>query len=352
MWYTIDIVNRTIRYSLFLCFFIFLFCVCQAETLTGIWENNERFIEYKQPPDTSSSGLMRIVLKTYYRYVYEDMGEYPVVLTPAEHTEHIYQLNIRYPHVKKQAETRIWVHKGRLFSSFYEKIPYTESSDSQVNNQTAVSQERSEATQQNLLNGFWVEAGHRKGILIYPQESPEFFDAFFFMGTSYIKFRYWKGDLDYRQKQAEFRHTNGKRISVPKLMKRSGAVYSCITSNGSKLKNYEKGICSITSIDGTLQLTLKPAAGGPGTHAVGDTYPHHQYPRLENIPLYYDEADRAFSFGTPFLTRSSIPDLQAEISKHNSLKRPPPEPLLKADELDFYWERIKEIRGEKDNLLP
>ncbi len=94
------------------------------------------------------------------------------------------------------------------------------------------------------------------------------------------------------------------------------------------------------------QLTLIPQGGGPGTYAIGDVYPNQKYPKVQSLPLYYSETDTAFAFGEPFLIRSSISDLQGEIKRHNSLKRPPPEPLLKADELDFYWERIKEIRKQ------
>ena len=125
-----------------------------------------------------------------------------------------------------------------------------------------------------------------------------------------------------------------------------GTVYSCITDNGSKLKNYEKGTVSIADANGVRQLTLTPQGGGPGTHAVGDVYPHQKYPQVQALPLYYNESDGAFAFGEPFLTRSPISDLQEEITRHNSIKRPPPEPLLKADELDFYSDRIKEIRKQ------
>ena len=202
------------------------------------------------------------------------------------------------------------------------------------------------AAQTALLNGFWVEQGFRNGILIYQQEAPVFFDAFFFNGTQYIKFRYWKGDFEYKEKSAGFVSDNGLHVTVPKFIRQYDAIYSCITDNGSKLKNYEKGTVSIDTVSSKRLLTLIPQAGGPGSHAAGDVYPHQKYPQIQALPLYYDETDEVFAFGEPFLTRSSISNLQEEIVRHNSLKRPPPEPLLKADELDFYWDRIKEIRKQ------
>ena len=198
-----------------------------------------------------------------------------------------------------------------------------------------------------ILDGFWVEQGFRNGILIYQQAAPAFFDAFFFNGTQYIKFRYWIGDFEYKEKYAGFAFDDGLQVTVPKFIRQYDAIYSCVTDNGSRLKNYEKGAVSISNgKNGMRQLTLIPQGGGPGTYAIGDVYPNQKYPKVQSLPLYYSETDTAFAFGEPFLIRSSISDLQGEIKRHNSLKRPPPEPLLKADELDFYWERIKEIRKQ------
>ncbi|MEL3907191.1 MAG: hypothetical protein P1P65_09250 [Treponema sp.] len=338
--------NKSIQYVV--CLF-FAFCVVRigaADSLEGIWENPERFIEYRKNPDQAGSGSLRMVLKTYYRFVYDDLGDYPFTLAPAGHSPNIYRIAVRYPQVKKAAETSIWVSGNALFTSFYERLPYTENARA-PDAYPAPSQSAGGTVSLNMLNGFWLESGHRNGILIYPQDTPPFLDAFFFMGGEYIQFRYWYGDLEYRQKQAEFRDMSGNGIAVPKLIRRGDAVYSCITGNGSKLKNYTKGTCSITGSAGSLRLTLHPQGGGPGAKAAGDTYPHHQYPRIENLPLYYDEKDKAFAFGTPFLTRSAVTDLTAETAAHNSLKRPAPEPLLKADELDFYWDRIRQIREKR-----
>lgn len=325
---------------------------CPAQPLAGIWENSERFIEYTGKADGTSEDTLRIVLKTYYRFVYEDMGTYPVKVKQ-EDTGNIYSLNIRYQGFRTPITTRVWVHDNGLFSSFYKKTPYTLVTDRQQNASSSVSAKPNADTQPisspeaAILDGFWVEQGFRDGILIYQQEAPAFFDAFFFNGTQYIKFRYWTGDFDYKEKYARFAFDDGLQVTVPKFIRQYDAIYSCITDNGSKLKNYEKGSVSIGNDgNGMRQLTLTPQGGGPGTHATGDVYPNQKYPKIQGLPLYYDETDGAFAFGEPFLTRSSISDLHEEIKRHNSLKRPPPEPLLKADELDFYWERIKQIRKQ------
>ena len=327
---------------------------CPAQSLTGIWENPERFIEFIGKDNRTVADTLRIVLKTYYRFVYDDMGSYPIA-AEQEKSKNVYSLQIRYPGFKIPITTSVWVYADGLFTSFYKKIPFTLATERQQNKPQSGVVESSISTQSGIgaslqptiLDGFWVEQGFRDGILIYQQEAPPFFDAFFFNGTRYIRFRYWTGDFEYKDKHAEFTFDDGVPVAVPKFIRQYDAVYSCITDNGSKLKNYEKGTLSIESDNGGMQrLTLAPQGGGPGTHATSDVYPHQRYPKIQGLPLYYDKSDEAFSFGEPFLTRSSISDLQEEIKRHNSLKRPPPEPLLKADELDFYWERIKQIRKQ------
>lgn len=360
------------KYIIYHCVLLFVLALpCTAQSLTGIWENTERFIEYAENAEAlaenggTQTGSFNMVLKTYYRFVYEDMGIYPVTVEQQENLQHVYTCAIRYPHFKQPAKTTVWVYNDSLFTSFYRKIPYTVAANSGTatakrsqDNTGAVNTETVQIDSAdagsvhvhsdtvNLLDGFWIEQGFRNGILIYPQEIPEFFDAFFFNGSRYIKFRYWKGDFEYKEQRARFTDQDGQHIAIPKMFKYADAVYRCITDNGSTLKNYEQGSVSISKEDTAYRFTLTATAGGPGSHAVGDTYPHHQYPQIKDLPLYFEADGSVFAFGTPFLTRSSVKNLQEEVKKHNSLKRKPPEPLLKAAELDFYWDRIKEIRKE------
>ena len=343
-------VKRIKQYCLILFLCIEGYLLCAAEPLIGVWENTERFIEFTGKTETGAADAVRMVLKTYYRFVYEDMGTYPVAVRQEE-AGTIYALRIRYPQYRIPEETGVWVHGNALFTSFYKKVPHTataagtEAIERSSLPEAGAGSAPSEVAAAHHLEGFWIEQGSRNGILIYQQEAPAFFDAFFFKGSQYVRFRYWRADIDYKEKNAELVWMDDSRIAVPKFIRRSDAVYSCITDNGSKLKNYEKGVFFIGKSGAAHQLTVTPQGGGPGTHAVGDVYPDQKYPQIQALPLYYDEKGVAFAFGTPFLIRSSISNLPEEIKQHNSLKRPPPEPLLKADELDFYWERIKEIRS-------
>lgn len=355
-----SIIVKYITYCFVLLFAVGVVTPGTTQTLAGVWENADRFIEYTPQTDNAAADSFHLVLKTYYRFVYEDIGSYPVAVQQGQDgSKNVYSLSIRYPQEKKTMQTDVWVQGDALFTSFYQKTAYTRSNSQRISEQPDTNNARASSIgvssasnaalrnaslQENLLDGFWIERGHRNGILIYRQEQPDFFDAFFFMGTQYIKFRYWKGDFDYNEKSALFSFGEDISISVPKLMRRDDTVYSCITGNGSKLKNYEQGQFTITNEGSGLRLTIIPQNGGPGTHAVGDTYPHHRYPQITALPFYYSADDSVFTFGEPFLTRSSITHLKEEIAAHNSRKRSPPEPLLKADELDFYWDRIKELR--------
>lgn len=359
------------KYIIYYCSLFFAFTLpCSAQSLSGIWGNTERFIEYAENTENqeeksgTETGVFNMALKTYYRFVYEDMGSYPVTVVPQEGLPNVYDCAIRYPHCKQPAKTAVWVYKDSLFTSFYRRIPYTvgaekrssaaaesaqTNTDSPEAAQTVSSDGGTEYTHSDtaqLIEGFWIEQGFRNGILIYPQETPEFFDAFFFLGSRYIKFRYWKGEFAYKEQQARFTAGDGQQIAVPKMIKYADTVYRCITDNGSKLKNYEQGTVTLKADTAVYRLSIVPEGGGPGSNAVGDIYPHHQYPQIKDLPFHCEEDGSIFAFGTPFLTRSAVTNLQDEVKKHNSLKRKPPEPLLKADELDFYWERIKEIRKE------
>ena len=176
---------RYIKYLYIILFFI-LSLPCPAQPLAGIWENSERFIEYIGKADEAAEDTLRIVLKTHYRFVYEDMGTYPVKVVKQEDTGNIYSLNIRYQGFRTPVTTSVWVHGNGFFSSFYKKAPHNLIADRRQRLSSSGSAETNTYSQPvlslstALLDGFWVEQGFRNGILIYQQEAPAFFDAFFF----------------------------------------------------------------------------------------------------------------------------------------------------------------------------
>ncbi len=318
-----------------------------AGELNGIWENGERFIEYRIHSDNTVDSdvepdTMRTVLKPYYRFYYDDSGRLPFSVKRKDEQKNIYILSIKYAGVKKRMEAPVWIYKDSLFASFYQKEPFKI-----TKNGFEVDFIEKNDKEPSILNGFWIEKGCRKELRLYPQDTPDSFDAFFFMNGQYIQFRYWKDYLMYREQSAVFKYTKEELIKFPKFLRRGGDIYTCITSNGSTLRNYTKGTYTINTEDAKLYLTLTPDGGGPGSDAVGDTYPHEKYAEVQDLPLFIDEKDGAFGLDAPFVHRSAVTDLDAVIKKHNSLRRPPPEPMLQADQLDFYWERIQMIRSKR-----
>ena len=300
-----------------------------TQTLIGIWENTERLIEYTAAGNQETY-RMRVVLKPYYRFVYEDAGTYEAAVAQSDPAKALYQLSIRYPNTKMQTGLPVWIDGDALFTSFYKKEAFEVLSESPVPQKDDSPQQQHE----DPLEGFWIEQGQRAGIRIYPQEPPEFLDAYFFMHGSYVKFRYWKdNELEFKEAAAQFQLENGAAVAVSKLLERSGCRYSCITSNSTTVRNYEKGSYHISTESETPLLTLTAQGGGPGSRAAADTYPHQRYAPLHAVPLSYSTQDGVFAFGLPFLKRAALSDLDAEIQKHNSIRRPPPEPLLKADEV-------------------
>ncbi|MGI5065907.1 hypothetical protein [Treponema putidum] len=305
-----------------------------ALDIEGIWENGGRFIEFSRDIEKDSLN-MRVVLKPYYRFVYEKMGNFSSSIEAVEDSKTQFYLRISYPYVKKAVVFPVCIEKNYFFTSFYKKIPYEikkESSDNLLEPKDENSANFL-AGKRNLLDGFWIEQGSPDGILLYPNEAPASIDAYFFSGDDYIRFRYWLDDLEYNDKKVIVQMNDGISCEFPRLLKRGSLVYSCVTNTGSILRNYEKGkytTFSNASAENTqgLSLSFMPSGAGPGTHASPDTYPKAQFSVLENLPLYIMDDGNVFAMGSPFLIRSDIKDLDAEIEKQNAKRRAPPEPSI------------------------
>ena len=306
----------------------------KALGIEGIWENGGRFIEFSRDREKDSLD-MRVILKPYYRFVYEKMGNFSSSIEALENSNSQFYLRVNYPYVKKAVVFPVCIENNFFFTSFYKKIPY-EVKKERADNLLETKDENSESSfegKKNLLNGFWIEQGSPDGILLYPNEAPASIDAYFFTGDDYIRFRYWLDDLEYNDKKVIVKGNDEISYEFPRLLKRGNLVYSCVTNTGSILRNYETGKYTISSDSNAentqgLFLSFKPLGAGPGTHASPDTYPKAQFSVLENLPLYILDDGKVFAMGSPFLIRSDVKDLDAEIEKQNSKRRPPPEPSI------------------------
>lgn len=303
----------------------------QLENLSGIWENHNRFIEITKSTENGQFGIkLRFVLKPYYQYVHEKNSIFFAEIEQKENSNSCFYFYINYPFFKKKMILPVCSEEGFLFTSFYEKTVYETDNlplpeDLKPAGLTGSQEDYALNRHTSPLYGFWVEQGFHRGILLYPQEAPKSIDAYFFTDSEYIRFRYWVDDLAYDNKKVYFNDKDGNSYKVPKLLQRNGFVYSCVTNNGSVLRNFEKGSYTITEKkkDGknALFLTLKPSAAGPGTNAAADTYPIPYFSLTDDIPLYILDNKQIFSIGNPCLIKSDVKDLDEEIKIHNSKKR-------------------------------
>lgn len=348
----ISAMNMKRSFILSLCFFLISgFAVSQDSSLIGTWENGGRFVEFSHTADSELN--MKIVLKPYYTYVYEPLGNFSTTATPVANFKGLHILKITYPRMKQSVYMPICLLDNFLFTSFFQRNDYTSSETvlPESARPFGISDEQAAAAgfgHESPLYGFWTEQGTRDGILLYANDPPEYFDAYFFTDTEYFKFRYWKDDLENTEKQATFTDANGVSFSIPRIMTRGKINYACVTANASVLRNYEKGTYQLKFTDGTYYITLTPTGAGPGAVASKDTYEHAKYPEVINLPLYLTEDGKIFSYGEPFLFKTDIADLDAEISAHNAMQKPPVEPQLVPDDIDYYRERIKEL----EQLVP
>ncbi len=181
--------------------------VKEVNPLLGIWENGGRFIEFTEQDENHIN--MRIVLKPYYRFVYDDASKIKVENRKIGVSNSQFSLKFKYAFSRNSIAIPVCVENNSFFTSFYKRVKYTE------NNAEPNYEDRT-----NPMEGFWIEQGTRDGILLYPQEMPKSIDAYFFTENSYIKFRYWLDDLVYSDKKAIVQGASGKTYEFPKLLKR------------------------------------------------------------------------------------------------------------------------------------
>lgn len=370
---------RKVLFCLFVCLFKTVNTPAQEivrspaeQILPGIWENGGRFVEFYGGAESSGVDRLRIVLKPFYRFVYDAPVSFTASLKSSPQSADgvfVGILNLKYPNEKKIFSQPLFVMPEYLFTSFYERVPFEKeyagsadgldgagnsavvpSPDGAANAVRVIPEdnERGPLTDSSVLHGFWVEQGSKDGILLYPCNPAESFNAYFFYGGRYIKFRYRQGASVYSEKKASFTAEDGGRYLVPKMFVRDGLVYSCITNAGSVLRNYETGSYGIEKSTGArterLLLTIVKDGAGPGKNAAAATLPDYVYMFKENAAFYLAPQAGVFALGAPFLVRSSITNLEEEIDAHNKKRKKPREPDIADDDFDYNWEEARRLQ--------
>lgn len=277
--------------------------------LFGVWENSARFLEF-----SLESGL-RIVLKPYYAFVYEDAGWIPCSVSAVPSRGGIFLLSVSYPGERTPAGFPVAViGGGDLFTRFYVR-------------ERPAGQPPAEPA---ALSGFWREYGNSGEIRLYSGPPPDAFFCLWFSGSRYCRIRYWLTGAPFREGDAVFTpQGETEPVAVPKFLRAGNAVYTCVTGTGSVLRNYEQGTWEIAGNEIRFQADRIVFAGAR---------------REETLPVFFSASGDILAFGPPAFTRSGIQDLDGEIAAHNAKRRPPREPPLEFMELDFRWEEIERIR--------
>jgi hypothetical protein len=304
-----------------------------ASPLSGVWQNPSRFAEF------SADGRLRLILKPYYGFVYEDAGWMPCAVQPLDTTTSAFILSIRYPGTRADVTVPAAVIGDGLWFGFYRRL------DGAVSAQPAETAQLAETTQLAPpvqpaqpasggapLDGFWMAEGAPASLRMYVEDRSDEFYCYYFAGSAYCRIRYWKTDAQYRDIGARFTDPAGKAVEIPKFIRIGGDLYTCITSTGKILRNYETGAFSIAG----GFLTFVPANVVYAGTAAAVRSPVRVTRSAEGSVLAFGESD---------FRRTAITDLDAEITAHNGLRRPPRKPVFGYMDLDFRWDEIERIRN-------
>ena len=307
--------------AVFYLFFVIL-CVffCSAEEtirieneelmklsdLNGIWENDSRFLVFNT--DTIS-----FVLKPFYRFYYDETDTLRAGLTTGETGETV--LRVKYSNQKKTLPHPICVINDKLFLDFFcYGSAFLESSETDELHKTSP------------LYGYWRAGGNVNAIeLAIPQNQREV-TCYYFTDSHVYFLRYWRADIPYDKIAATV--TDGDfSFDIDKLLMIGDTVYTCVTGRGTKVRYFEKYPYIIS----------------------GDTITIKKQEDDVVFPLYVSHNGSLLSLSEPYLTKSKVADLPAEITAHNSLRHFPIKPWFKLWDLDFHWEEIEYLRNGRRN---
>lgn len=321
-----------------------LFCVTVAparESLHGIWENSSRFIEI---PET---GGLRVVLKTWYGFVYDDSPLYPATVEPLSASS--WNLSVREPLEREYASIPLAVAGNGLYTRFY----YRYSDAGLRGDRATAARDATQGDAQSMtarsidsfvpfhpLEGLWLGAGNTDAIRRYRAGSSDEVFAWLFYDDRFIRVRYWKTDARFRDMDAHIPGEYGRPLAIPKFIEINGNLFTCISGTGRVLRTWEKG---------RLELEESGVSAGEYTvRLVRDTpvYGESASLYLESQRVRLSADGTILALGEPWAVRSAVPSLDAEITAHNAKRRPGRKPLVEYLDLDFRWDDIARIRNK------
>lgn len=314
--------------------------VANAPVVTGLWENSSRFVQF------TLEGKMRIVLKPFYGFVYEDTGTIPYAIDTAANSSgvsaSVTQISVRYAGEKTAQFVPAAIIGNGLYFRFYRKLDAAAilalggsgnmTPETMTPPGIAATADSAATVTIPALEGFWMAEGNSDELRLYKSNEVEEFFCYYFAGDTYYLIRYWITDARFKDLQATFTAKSGETYSIPKFIKIDETLYTCITSTGTLLRNYEYGSYALAG----GKISFKPA-----NIAYSGTAARIREPA--SIVLSGDGT--ILALGEPYLSRSKVTDLDAEIKAHNGLTRPPRKPVFDYMKLDFHWDEVDAIRS-------
>jgi hypothetical protein len=297
--------------------------------LKGVWERSDRFIEF------TDDGKMRIVLKPYYGFVYEDTGY--IDCEYSTDSVGVTSVTPRYPGEKKLRTLTLAILQGGIYLDAMARVAAggdeaKAETEAEPDAESPASEAASFSPSLSAPRGVYRALASAGPILLYKEDPPEDAYAWVFEAPHYWRIRYWKTDARFRDRKAVLKRPDGTKLEVEKFLRIDGELFTCVTGTGTTLRNYETGIFELRD----AAFTFRPDR---------PVYEGTEARYREPVPFAMSEDGGILAFGEPWLTRSSIANLDEAIRAHNAKRRPARKPIFGYMELDFHWDEIERIRG-------
>ena len=338
------------------------------ELLDGIWQGSDRMVVFNSGfyDEQSGSAVPEIVLTPFYGYYADraaESSEYTKnhqrnrndatpsspqklllkftsltdELFPEQYNKSVvhengdvlaadtaasgaWDIEIKYPGIKETSHVPVAVIGNKLYLDFIIKSSEDESisPDLITNGSTFVSE--------NLLSGYWREAGSASGITVSPPYNARELKCYYITNNNVYSIRYWVTDMDYDEEAKAFFIDSGESFSVPKHIQAGGFTYTCVAGRGKNIRNVQKGSSFeedyvLNSV--YIQKHTENSSGEAVTYTV--------------------KTATICALGKPYLTLAEGSTLEDIVNAVNSKKWPDPKPVFPPHGvLDFDWSIIKD----------
>ncbi|MCQ2595208.1 MAG: hypothetical protein MJ196_08090 [Treponemataceae bacterium] len=278
--------------------------------LAGIWENKSRFVI------VDSDNNLNFVLKTFYGYYYDQAASLPASLEYRDTGETI--LRVKYAGNKKRLAHPLSVMNDKLFLDFYCRGSAFLQAGEQNDESIQVYARNVDQNTARLL-GFWRCCGNVvSGIEVAEPQYKNELRCYYFTDKNVYFLRYWQADVDYEPVLA-IADDDTTIFEVDKFLKVGDIVYTCVVGRGINIRNIEK---HSYSYDGE-KLIFDGKTENP-------------------LPVYLSGDGSLLSLKEPYLTKSTIGDMQSVIAEHNSLRHNPLKNPMEVFNRKTSWELLLE----------